>query len=139
MKKWIALLMCTMILGIGFASLAQEISGEGTASDSGGVASALGGSSWSSMLILFAVFGAIFYFMLIRPQQRRQKERNAMLEQVKSGAKVVFSGGILGIITNVKEKTFVIKIADNVKIEVSRGAVTQVLEKGDELEEEKSS
>jgi len=81
----------------------------------------------------------IFYFMLIRPQQRREKERRAMLSQIKSGAKVVFSNGILGIITNVKEKTFVIKIADNVKIEVSRGAVTQVLEKGDQLEESASS
>ena len=48
----------------------------------------------------------------------------------------MFSGGILGTVSNVKEHTFIIKIADNVRIEVSRGAVTKVLEKGDKAVEE---
>ncbi len=73
----------------------------------------------------------IFYFMLIRPQQRREKERRAMIESIKSGDRVLFSGGIVGMITNVKEKTFVIKIADGVKVEVLRAAVSRVLEKGE--------
>jgi preprotein translocase subunit YajC len=86
------------------------------------------------MIIIFA----IFYFMLIRPQQRKEKERKAMIANVKSGARVMFSGGILGTITNVKETTFVVKIADNVKIEVARGAVSRVLEKGEKAGEEDS-
>lgn len=71
----------------------------------------------------------IFYFMLIRPQQRREKERRQMLAAIKTGDRVVFCGGILGIVTNVKEKTFTIKVDEGVKLEVVRGAVTQVLGK----------
>lgn len=82
------------------------------------------------MILIFA----IFYFMLIRPQQRKEKERRAMIEQIKSGDRVMFSGGILGTVTNVKEQTFVVKVADNVKIEVARGGVSKVLEKGDKVE-----
>ena len=74
----------------------------------------------------------IFYFMMIRPQQRREKERRALLSAVKSGDRVLFSGGMLGIVTNVKDKILVIKIADNVKVEVVRSAVTQVLGKDEE-------
>ncbi len=84
---------------------------------------------WLAIMVL------IFYFMLLRPQQRREKERRALLENIKTGDKVVFSGGIIGIVSNVKEKTFLIKIADNVKIEVGRSAVTQVLDKGDAPDE----
>ena len=93
-----------------------------------------GGQQQQSPLFMFGWLGimlVIFYFMLIRPQQTRERERRKLLENIKSDDRVVFSGGIMGIVTNVKEKTFIIKIADNVKIEVSRGAVTQVLGKGD--------
>ena len=84
------------------------------------------------MIIIFA----IFYFMLIRPQQRKEKERRKMIDEVKTGARVVFSGGIIGTVSNVKEATFMIKIADNVKVEVARGAVSRVLEKDDKVGEE---
>lgn len=77
----------------------------------------------------------IFYVLMIRPQQRREKERRKMLEAIKTGDRVAFGGGILGTIANVKDKVYVIKIADNVKIEVSRGAVQQVLQKGETPEE----
>jgi len=84
---------------------------------------------------LIIIFG-IFYFMLIRPQQRKEKERRTMVDNLKTGARVVFGGGFLGTVTNVKDTTFVIKIADGVKVEVVRGSVTQVLEKGDKAEPE---
>jgi preprotein translocase subunit YajC len=80
---------------------------------------------------LMGLFMAIFYMVLIRPQRRREKERRDMIENVKKGDRVLFSGGIIGMITNVKEKTFSIRVADNVKIEVSRGAVSHVVEKGE--------
>ena len=82
------------------------------------------------MLLIFA----IFYFMLIRPQQRKERERKEMIKELKSGERVMFSGGIMGTITNVKEHTFTIKIADNVKIEVARGAVSRALEKGEKAD-----
>ena len=97
-----------------------------------------GGQSQQSPIFMFGWLGimvVIFYFMLIRPQQRREKERQALLSNIKTGDRVAFSGGILGIVTNVKDKVLVIKIADNVKIEVSRGAVTQVLGKGEQPDE----
>lgn len=81
--------------------------------------------------VMLVFMFAFFYFILFRPQQQREKQRRKLMADIKSGDRVVFSGGIIGIVTNVKEKTFTIKIADNVKIEVSRGAVTQVLEKGE--------
>lgn len=76
---------------------------------------------------------AIFYFLLIRPQQRREKERRALLAAVKSGDKVLFGGGLIGVVTNASDNTLTIKIADKVKVDVVRGAVTQVLGKEDEI------
>lgn len=94
-----------------------------------------GSSGLGQMLPMMIIIFAIFYFMLIRPQQRKEKERKKMIEEIKSGTRVVFSGGILGTVTNVKESAFIIKVADGVKLEVSRGAVSRVLEKGDKGEE----
>ena len=99
---------------------------------------AQGQGQQQSPMFMFGWLGimlVIFYFMLIRPQQKREQERKALLEAIKSGDRVLFGGGIIGIVTNVKDRTFTIKIADNVKIEVSRAAVTQVLEKGDQVPE----
>jgi len=75
---------------------------------------------------------AIFYFVMIRPQRRREKERKALIEAVKSGQRVLLASGILGDIVSVKEKTLLVRIAENTKIEVLKSAVSQVLEeKGD--------
>jgi preprotein translocase subunit YajC len=91
------------------------------------------GSMFKTMIVPMILIFGIFYFMMIRPQQRKEKERRRMIDELKSGARVLFSGGIIGTITNVKEGTFVVKIADNVKIEVARGAVMRVLEKGEKV------
>jgi preprotein translocase YajC subunit len=129
MKKWIALLMCTMLLGIGFAGLAQEVSGEGTASDGGGVASILGGSSWSSMLILFAVFGAIFYFMLIRPQRKRQAKMTELIGGLKRGDSVTTAGGIYGEIDSIGDTAVVIVLEDGAKMKVAKSSVVKKMDK----------
>jgi len=96
------------------------------------------GDSFKMFIPMLIVF-AIFYFMLLRPQQRKEKQRRKMIEEIKSGARVLFSGGIIGTVVNVKESTFVIKIADKVKIEVARGAVIRVLEKGEKAEVDEST
>lgn len=98
----------------------------------GGPAGGGQGNPWGMMVPMLIIF-AIFYFMLIRPQQRKEKKRRAMIDNIKSGEKVLFSGGIIGTVTNVKEQTFMIKIADNVKVEVARGAVVRVLDKSDKM------
>jgi preprotein translocase subunit YajC len=81
---------------------------------------------------MILIFG-IFYFMLIRPQQRKEKERRKMIEEISSGQRVLFAGGILGTVTNVKEHTFVVKVADNVKMEIARSAVNRVLAKDEKV------
>lgn len=68
--------------------------------------------------------GVIFYFLLIRPQQKQRKEHQALITSLKTGDKVVTSSGIHGIIANVKESTFLVKVADNVKLEIDKAAVT---------------
>ena len=70
---------------------------------------------------------ALFYFMMILPQQRREKERRKLIDAIKTGDRVLFAGGLIGVVANVKPDVFVVKIADNTKVEVVRAAVTRVL------------
>jgi preprotein translocase subunit YajC len=74
----------------------------------------------------FAAVIAIFYFMVIRPQNKKQKETQKMLNAVKKGDQVVTIGGINGVITSVKENTVIVKVDDNCKIEFSRSAISSV-------------
>lgn len=67
---------------------------------------------------------AVLYFLMILPQQRRQKKHQQMLAAIKRGDRVVLSSGIHGIVTNVREHTFLIKIAENTEIEADKGAVS---------------
>lgn len=86
-----------------------------------------------SMLVTMGILFAVFYFMLIRPQQRKEKVRRQMVEGVKTGERVIFCGGMLGVVTNTKENMLVVKIADNVKVEILRSAVIKVLEKDEKI------
>jgi preprotein translocase subunit YajC len=77
-------------------------------------------------LLPFLFMGVIFYFLLIRPQQKRQKQHQQLMANLKTGDRVVTSSGIHGLIANVKETTFLLKVADNVKIEIDKSAVAGV-------------
>jgi preprotein translocase subunit YajC len=87
-----------------------------------------------SMIMPLMLMLPIFYFMLIRPQQKKQKQFQLMMTQLKKNDKVVTAGGIHGLIVNVKEQTLTVKIADNVKIEIDKSSVSRVL--GEETEGE---
>jgi len=87
-------------------------------------------------LIFIAI---IFYFLLIRPQQKQRKEQQKLIEALKTGDKVVTSAGIHGMITNVKDRTILLKVADNVKIEIDKAAVATVLEREDTPSAENSA
>jgi preprotein translocase subunit YajC len=78
------------------------------------------------MLIPFICIIVIFYFLIIRPQHKKQKQHQALIQSLKTGDKVVTNGGIHGLISNVKDSTVMLKIADNVKIEVEKSSVTAV-------------
>ena len=83
-----------------------------------------------SMMPLIFIF-IIFYFLLIRPQQKKAKEHSKLVEGIKTGDAVVTNAGIHGVVTNVKDKTVLIKIADNVKVEFDRAAVVMVIKSPD--------
>lgn len=87
----------------------------------------------NTMLFPILIF-VVFYFMLIRPQQKKQKETQKMLESLRSGDKVVTTAGIFGTVTNVKEKTVIVRIADNVKVEMLRSAIQTVTQRSSEGE-----
>ncbi|MDQ2694295.1 MAG: preprotein translocase subunit YajC [Pseudomonadota bacterium] len=72
----------------------------------------------------------IFYFLLIRPQQKRAKEHKQMVQALKKGDEVVTSGGILGRINEVGENFLVLEVADNVQLKVQKGAVASLMPKG---------
>ena len=81
---------------------------------------------WVSLMPILLIF-FIFYFILIRPQQKQQKEHQKLVDNLKSGDQVLLGGGIYGTIMDVKDKTVLVKVADNVKLKVLRSAVTQVI------------
>ncbi len=68
----------------------------------------------------------IFYILLIRPQQQKQKQHAEMVSKLKKGDHVVTTGGIYGIISTVKDKTVLLKIDENVKIEIQKGCISYV-------------
>ena len=70
---------------------------------------------------------AIFYFLMIRPQQRREKERQAQVSALRAGARILFCGGMIGTIEEVKETTFLVEIAKGTVVEIARGAVERPL------------
>ena len=79
------------------------------------------------MLVPMLLIFALFYFMMIKPQQRKEKERRKMIDELRAGAKVLFAGGFIGKIVEAKEKTFRIELADGVVVEVARAAVQSVV------------
>ena len=97
---------------------------------------------FESLLPLVLIF-VVFYFLLIRPQQKKQKQHREMLEALRRGDRIVTAGGIVGTITKANETELTVEIADAVKVRVMRGMVSDVLAKTeardseqDEVEEE---
>jgi preprotein translocase subunit YajC len=88
-----------------------------------------GGPSQLPLLFVILATFAIFYFILIRPQQRKQKELQKMIEALKKGDRVMTSGGIFGTVVGIKDNIVVLKIDENTKIEVIKNAVSSVVNK----------
>jgi len=84
------------------------------------------GSQIMSFLPIILIF-IIFYFMLIRPQQRRAKEHRNLLANLKAGEYILTNGGIYGKVTGIKENTLTVEISDKVRVKVSRGHVAAVV------------
>jgi preprotein translocase subunit YajC len=94
----------------------------GIAYAAGGAAAAGSAANLASFVPLILIF-VVFYFLLIRPQQKKSKEHQQFLNELKRGARVVTSGGIHGRITGLTDTTVTMEIAENVKIKVNRGSI----------------
>ena len=93
------------------------------------LAQASGSQTGYQGLLMMGIMIVMFYFLLIRPQQRQRKELQKRIESMQTGDKVVTTAGIHGLVHNIKEKTVVLKIADSTMVEFDKTAVAVVLKK----------
>lgn len=108
-----------MLLNLGvvsFLAMAAPPGGSGTQQQ----------GSWVSTLVPLVVIFAIFYFLMIRPQQKQQKKHREMLAAIKKGDSVVTRGGIIGTVYGLADNVITLEVAENVRIKVSRDAVSGV-------------
>jgi preprotein translocase subunit YajC len=103
-----------------FTILAQAQSAAPSAP--GGLGGGLGG-----FIVPMTLIFIMMYFVMIRPQKKRQMEQQRLINSLKTGDRVVTNAGIHGLISNVKDSTVIVKVADNVKIEMEKSAVSTVL------------
>ena len=85
------------------------------------------GGGMISTVLMFAVIIFIFYFMIIRPQNKRQKERQKMIQAMKKGDKVLTNSGIHGKIVGLEEKFVLVEIAENVKVKMEKTAIGAII------------
>ena len=86
-----------------------------------------GAGGFLNLLPFWFFIIVIMYFVMIRPQKKRQQKQQQLISAIKTGDKVVTNAGIHGLIANVKETTVIVKVADNVKIEMEKSAIANVL------------
>ncbi len=89
-----------------------------------------------NMLIPFIAMFAIFYFLLIRPQQKKQREHRQLLQNLKRGDRVLTGGGIYGTVTKIRNDIVHVEIADQVRIRVNKSSISEVVAEGDRVFEE---
>jgi preprotein translocase subunit YajC len=98
-------------------------------------------SSWGGIIPMMLVMFAIIYFLMIRPEQKKQKDRLAMVNSIKKGDKVVSIGGMMGVVHNVKDTSILVRIAENTVVEFTKAAISTVVTEGAEkaVEENKDA
>lgn len=85
-----------------------------------------GPPAWTTLVYMLVIVGA-FYFVLIRPQQQAKKQQDEKIKAARTGDKVITTSGIHGLITNVKDTTIIVKIADNVKVEIEKTHIDKIV------------
>ena len=83
-----------------------------------------------SLILMLVVFGLIFYFMILRPQQKRTKEHKNLMNSIAKGDEVLTNGGLVGRVVGLDEQFLQVELAQGVVVQMQRGAVVQVLPKG---------
>lgn len=95
-----------------------------------GAAAGGGGSAMMTFLPLILLFG-VMYFLMIRPQQKKQKEHQAMLNAIQKGDRVQTNGGLMGTVTGVDQTEITVEIAPQVRVKVGRGFIARIIRPGD--------
>lgn len=90
-----------------------------------------------STIVPFALIILVFYFLILRPQQKRQKERQKLLESVRKGDRIITSGGLHGLVEGIEDKSLLVKIDDNVKVKIEKSAVSVIIGITDRTPEKK--
>jgi preprotein translocase subunit YajC len=93
-----------------------------------------GGGGFSGLIMMVVIF-AIFYFILIRPQQKKMKEHKKMVEDLKKGDEIVTAGGMYAVVENTTPDTLTVKIAEGVKVKITRSSVGAVVTEKDKPKE----
>jgi len=96
----------------------------------GGAGGSGGGGGLGAFLPLIIIFG-IFYFLLIRPQQRKAKQHKELLSELRKGDKVVSSGGLHGVITGLSDDVLTVEISPKVRVKITRGSIAGVIRKSE--------
>ena len=96
----------------------------------GGTGGGTGGGGLGAFLPLIIIF-AIFYFLLIRPQQKKSKQHKQLLADLKKGDKVVSSGGLHGIITGLADDVVTVEISPKVRVKITRGSIAGVIRRSE--------
>ncbi len=89
-----------------------------------------GGGGFGQMIVVFGMIFAIMYFLMIRPQQKKQAEHRRMLDGLGPGDQVLTSGGLFGIVSKIREDKVWLDIAENVRVRVQRSNISSVVGKG---------
>ena len=119
---------------IGAAHAAEAYAQSAAGAPRGGIEGLLG----SPMILLVAML-AIFYFLLIRPQQKKQKEHNRMLENLQKGDTIFTAGGLRGRVTNLDATVITMEVAEKVRVKINRNAVGGLVSKGEASSEKEST
>jgi len=108
-----------------FATIFAQVTNAATDAAAGADASQQGPPAWTNF-VFFALILAMVYFLMIRPQVQQKKKVEETIKSAKTGDKVVTSSGIHGVITNVKETTVIVRVADNVKLEIEKSHIEKI-------------
>ncbi len=123
-RCWVLCSLAVLLLGA--TALGQEVTG--TSSDAG-----TGGQSlfeqYGMLVIMLVAFGLIFYFMLIRPQRKRQQDMNSLLAGLKRGDKVMTAGGIIGEIDSIGDTSAVLTLEEGAKLRIAKMSIVRKIEK----------
>ncbi|UCF09548.1 MAG: preprotein translocase subunit YajC [Candidatus Bipolaricaulota bacterium] len=117
MRTIVVLVGLLLVLGVGFVAGAQEVPSSQPAAEPT--------SQIGTLVAILVVFGVVFYFMLIRPQRKRQARHNQLIQELKRGDRVVTAGGIHGEIDSIGESEIVVAVEDGTKIRFSKNSIVQ--------------